>query len=230
MGLYLCLSLATVSVADEAVLIDNQCSLATATNDRNTLQTLEPWFVHEQHQNLHGYKQHITELESQTGAYAYQLGPTLISLGLLQQEAGEHDEAAKAFQRALHIIRINDGLYSPKQLPLLELLIETNSAIDEWREVANNHDMMYWLYKRNYHMNDPTLLPVIKRLRRWHIEAYNKSTDRSLAEHFDAADELQAHAVDIIRTCTGDKQEARCLWHRACCSDGPKDRQCPLDQ
>ena len=229
-GLCIYLSVMGITIADETILADEQCSLATATNDLDILSDLQPWFTHEQHQSLHAYQQRITRLESQTGAYGEQLAPALINLGLLQQEAGNHHEASKVFLRALYIIRINDGLESPKQLPLLELLIKANSAIDAWREVANNHDLMYWLYKRNYHINDPRLLPVIKRLRRWHIEAYNKDTGRSLSEHFNAADKLYAQAINIIKKCTGGQQQALCFWNKSCCADAPaEDGPCPID-
>jgi len=43
---------------------------------------------------------------------------------------------------------------------------------------------------QNFAPDDPCLLSVLKRIRQWHLEAYNKDTGRSLREHFKVAESL----------------------------------------
>ena len=217
-----------LSGAKENKPLEQHCSLDAPTIDPNSLETLSPWFIHEEHQNLEEFQQHISELESETGAYGEQLAPALLSLGLMQREAGNVSEAIVAFERALQLIRINDGLYSPKQLPIMELLVETNLASNKWKEATDSLDTMYWLYNRNYERNDPRFLPIIKRLRQWHIDVYNKETERSLKQHFRMAETLYDHAIEIIETCTADRQQALCFWHKSCCADkADQNAKCP---
>ena len=177
-----------------------------------------------------GYEQAISRIESQGGAYAYDLVPELIGLGMLEKQAGEFSESEKTFIRALYIIRMHKGLYSPDQIPLVEMLIENNSATGKWRTVADEFDLLYWLTRRGYGEDDPRQLPVLKRLRQWHINAYNKDTGRSLSQHFKAARELYNKALEILTACGEDKRIALCFWDESCCSGaGQGEDACPAD-
>lgn len=191
---------------------------------------LENWFTTTRRQSDE-YLERIQQIESNEGVFSYELIPELIGLGLLYQEQANHAESADAFQRALYIIRVNYGLYSISQLPLLELLINSNSARQQWKQVADSYDMMYWLYRRNYAEIDPRQLPVIKRLRRWYIESYNKDTGRSLNELFTNAEKLYEQGSKIMWACTGgDKRQTACFWHKSCCEGaGTKHGACPVD-
>jgi tetratricopeptide (TPR) repeat protein len=191
---------------------------------------LHPSLVAEQQLDIEGYEQMILQLEAENGAYNYQLAAQLIGLGMQLMEAEENRQAAAAFRRALHIIRVNDGLNSPRQIPVLDLMIESNAAINEWQEVADVYDMMRWIFRYNYAEHDPRLLPVLKRIRHWHMNAYNKPTGRQLSEHYSVAKELYTQALQIIETCTNDHRQALCFWHRACCEGAlPDYGVCPAD-
>jgi hypothetical protein len=192
---------------------------------------LETWFTSARKQDDE-YLERIRQIESDEGVFDYGLVLELIGLGLLKQEQSSHEESAAAIQRALHIVRVNDGLYSIKQLPLLDLLIESNSALQKWKEVADSYDMMHWLYRRNYSDDDPRQLNTLKRLRRWHRESYNKDTGRSLEELFTKSDELYEQGLAIMLKCTGgNKRETMCFWHKSCCAnEEPLQDICPLDR
>lgn len=213
----LCLLPLSGVLSQESKQVNTCSSDDTEQNTLSSLEALEPWFTREQYQNLEQYHQRIKQLETEQGVYHDAIAPTLISLGLLQHESGESVLAKKHYERALHIIRINHGLYSPKQLPVLELLIEANKASNEWKAATDNHDHIYWLYKRNFKTSDARFLPVVKRLRRWHIDVYNRDTGRSLSQHFRVAEGAYDHAIRIIEQCTGERRQALCFWHEGCC-------------
>lgn len=177
-----------------------------------------------------GYESAISHIESRGGAYAYDLVPELIGLGMRQKEAGEYPESNKTFLRAFYITRMYKGLYSPDQIPLVEMLIEINSAAGKWKTVADEFDLLYWLSRRGYGEDDPRQLPVLKRLRQWHINAYNKDTGRSLAQHFKMARELYNKALDILIACGEDKKIALCFWDESCCPGEEKQNDtCPAE-
>jgi hypothetical protein len=164
--------------------------------------------------------------------FGYELIPELIGLGLAAQESGNTQDSANAFERALHIIRVNDGLYSVSQLPLLDLIIETNINLQNWKQVADRYDMMYWLYRRNFVENDPRQLQGLKRLRRWYMEAYNKDTGRSLEDLFTNSERVYAQAIKIMWICTeGNERASYCFWHKSCCADAAETTGiCPVDR
>ena len=175
------------------------------------------------------YEQTIQGLEVEGGVYNPALIQELIGQGLQHQEAGNHREAAAAFERAMYIIRITDGLYSNKQLPLLDLLITSHTALNEWETVANEYDQMRWLFGRNYESDDPNLLPTLRGLRHWYLNAYNKETKRRLRQLYQTSGEIYQQAIDTIEKCTGDRRTALCFWHRACCAGAPPEYGiCPV--
>jgi hypothetical protein len=65
----------------------------------------------------------ITDSEHSTGPYTPGLVDPLINLGSLYQAQGDYDDALQAYQRALHVIRVNDGLTSEYQIPALRRLM-----------------------------------------------------------------------------------------------------------
>ena len=177
-----------------------------------------------------GYEREISRIESESGAFAYHLVPELIGMGMVQREAGESTDAAKTLLRAFYIVRMHQGLYSPGQIPLLDMLIESHGSMGHWKIVADAYDHLYWLYRRNYGEHDPRLLPVLKRLRQWHIDAYYKDTGRTLGQHFRAARELYLKAVAILMACGKDEKLALCFWNQDCCStSGLQQGSCPAD-
>lgn len=178
-----------------------------------------------------GYEREIGRIESASGAFAFDLVPELIGMGMVQREAGENADAVQIFLRAFYIVRMHQGLYSTGQIPLLEMLIESNSTMGHWKTVADEYDHLYWLYRRKYGEDDPRLLPVLKRLRQWHIDAYNKDTGRTLGQHFRAARELYDKAVAILRACGEDEKLALCFWKKDCCFEsGTQHGPCPTDK
>ena len=75
------------------------------------------------------YWRAIEELETGGGAFAQELPEQLLGLGLALQRNGEHDRAIEVFKRGVHLSRIADGLYNPRQMALLRGEIESHVAI-----------------------------------------------------------------------------------------------------
>ena len=140
----------------------------------------------------------IDSIEGDAGAYDEQLSQHLLGLGLNYQELGEHDQAIESFKRAIHVSRINEGLYNLNQVPILERLIESHVARGEWEEANDRHHYFYWLHRRNYGEGDPRMLPVIDKLSAWHLRAYALDINSGLFEHLINAHNLFKLAVNII--------------------------------
>lgn len=178
-----------------------------------------------------GYEREINRIESASGAFAYDLVPELVGLGMLEAEKGDNADSIKTFMRALYIVRMHKGLYSPVQIPLLDMIIRCNSNMGHWHDVADAYDHLYWLYRRSYGDDDPRLLPFIRRLRQWHIDAYNKDTGRTLEQHLRAARALYDKGLSLLKACGEDGKPAACFWNRDCCSvSGTGKDTCPADK
>lgn len=95
------------------------------------------------------YRKSIEKLESSQGAYAAALPEQLLSLGLNLQQAGRHDEAVELFRRGVHLARINNGLYSAEQIPLIEREIASHIAMGQYSEADDRQLYLYRVQMRN---------------------------------------------------------------------------------
>jgi len=69
------------------------------------------------------YEQQLEDMALSEGPYASGLTDPLAGVAQIYKQRGQYDEAIEAYRRALHVIRVNDGLKSERQLPLLKDLI-----------------------------------------------------------------------------------------------------------
>jgi hypothetical protein len=70
----------------------------------------------------------IDEIQSQEGENSANLIEPLSALGSLHEQAGNHLLAVAATEKALDVVRFNEGLYTLEQAPLLRRLIQSAAA------------------------------------------------------------------------------------------------------
>ena len=134
------------------------------------------------------------------GVYDPATGEYLLSVGLVYQNDGEHEEAVKAFNRALQIKRVNEGLQGAGQLIILEQLIKSNIARADWEAVDQNYHQLLWVHKRNYDTGDPRLLPVIDMVGRWKLKAYKENLlESSAITTIGESEKLFSNTINILQ-------------------------------
>lgn len=183
--------------------VELEAGSETASTESEQANRLDPELVKQKNKAIKHYKKVANQLESSGGVYEVQLSEILLGLGESYQALNMHTEAVAAFNRSLHINRVNSGLYSLNQLNVLEQLIKSNTALKDWENVDKNYHYLYWLNKRNYGDNDPKLLPTIDRLGRWHLHAYTSSLDEQPFRHLLEADHLYDKAISLIELQLG---------------------------
>ncbi|WP_288132669.1 hypothetical protein [Microbulbifer sp.] len=144
------------------------------------------------------YRAQIEEMEAEYGAYGAGIDEQLMGLGSALQRSGAHEEAISEFRRAMLINRVNEGLYSLNQVPMIERMIESQIALNHWEDANDNQEYLFWLHAKNYGEKDPRMLPIINQLSHWHLQAYIDEKGATLFEHLIDATNLYALAVDII--------------------------------
>lgn len=153
---------------------------------------------------LNRYLDEIKKIEIESGAYSNQLSEQLSGLGKVYQDIGQHDEAIEAFKRSAHISRINDGLYSLNQVPIVENMAESFVRRGQWKDASESKQYLLWLYHKNYEDGDQRLLPAINSLSHWflsyHAMHYNSSTINLVS----LADGMFKNSLRIIRDNYGD--------------------------
>ena len=158
------------------------------------------------------YESRIAELEAAEGPHAEELIEVRQSLGLLLRQAGEHGRAVQVLQGALQSVRVNEGLYSMGQAPILEAIIDSQVALGAREELRRNYEYLFWLYQRNYGERNAGLVPVIKRIGQWYFDLYNFSPPNTTVEPLIAADDLYTKALDILPDDAPSRDRADILY------------------
>ena len=122
--------------------------------------------------SIREYNSTVTDIELDGGAWDGSLVEELASLGRLQQQQGNHIGAIETLDRAIHVNRINSGLYTLEQIPVVEQLIQSYMALGNWEQADIYHNYLFHVQQKAYGVDDPRLIPVLDRLATWNIQAF----------------------------------------------------------
>lgn len=116
--------------------------------------------------------------ETRNGPQSRSLLDPLVSLAVLHQEHGEHALAAEAYARALHVLRVNEGLYTLEQAPLLLQLHASTVARGDDAGAALLDDKLTRLAR--LHTGDLRTVPILRALADRQLAAYERYLERDL--------------------------------------------------
>ncbi len=113
----------------------------------------------------------INEIETRDGPFAEALGEIYLGLGNNLVEQAEYDKAMTVFDTALQHVRIRDGLHNPRQLPILEQLIDTSLQLQQW-ETTDTYVHLFWrVARQHYPPGAPERLLALQQLSLWQEQA-----------------------------------------------------------
>ena len=114
----------------------------------------------------------IANLESRHGTYAPGLSEQLLELGIAYQRQGSYLQANGAYKRALHLSRVNHGLHSPEQIPVLFHLIDNLVASGDFLRADQRQDYLYRVQSRHYEPASPEMSAAMLEQAKWQHQAY----------------------------------------------------------
>jgi len=120
------------------------------------------------------YQERINSLITTESTYSQNLREQYSALGLLQQRAGDHEGAILSLESAMHIDRVNEGLFTVTQIPLVESIITSHSALGNFSAVDDFHEYLYYIQLKTWPEGDPRLLAAKENWADWNVESYLK--------------------------------------------------------
>lgn len=156
-----------------------------------------------QQEVIASYERDITYREAEGGAYDSALAESLFGLGKAYQEAEDHARALEYFKQSRHINKINNGLYSLTQEPILREIIKSHSAIGDWEATAAGFDALYLISSRTYGDHDPRMIPVLDELAQWHLNAFVQKKNPE-PNHLAVSQSLTNRAISLIQKHAGE--------------------------
>jgi hypothetical protein len=121
--------------------------------------------------NERAYKDAIARIESTQGAYGAGLGEVLLGMALALQSQGRHEEAISVFKRGIHLTRVNEGLYSTAQVPLLQGEIASHIAARNYALADERHRYLYRVQTHGI-TSGHALTAAFLQQAHWQYEAY----------------------------------------------------------
>jgi len=122
--------------------------------------------------SIQQYSSSVTDIEGDGGAWDGNLVEELAAMGSLLQQQGDHASAIQILDRAIHVNRINSGLYTLEQIPVVEQLIQSYMALGNWEQADVYNNYLFHVQQKAFGADDPRLIPVLDRLATWNIQAF----------------------------------------------------------
>ncbi|MEM1152937.1 MAG: hypothetical protein AAGI44_02280 [Pseudomonadota bacterium] len=144
---------------------------------------------------------YVFDLEGEGGPYSDALAEPLTDLGRHHRQKGDLASARKAYQRALHVVRVNDGLYSERQVPILQELFDLYRVSGDMDTLDARYDYFFRLYGSGEPPFNRVRLGAALEYIRWQREAIrlklsDSKTKRVLALYTLNRDILEAVEAD----------------------------------
>ncbi|MEQ8955696.1 MAG: hypothetical protein RL120_16310, partial [Gammaproteobacteria bacterium] len=90
----------------------------------------------------------IESLQENMGIYHPSLGEAYSDLARFLSENERFEEAAEVYDQALQITRINYGLYSEDQIPIIQSMIANLQLTRDWETVDRYQEFNFHLHQR----------------------------------------------------------------------------------
>jgi tetratricopeptide (TPR) repeat protein len=120
------------------------------------------------------YQDAINESIDNGDLYSQTLSEQHEALGIMLYRSGNYEAAIESFDDAIHIHKVNNGLFNLDQARIVEHLIKVYTELGDFPSVDDHKHYLYYIQNRNLDDDDPLLLAAMQEWADWNIEAYTK--------------------------------------------------------
>ncbi|GIT20333.1 MAG: hypothetical protein CM1200mP40_00150 [Gammaproteobacteria bacterium] len=132
-------------------------------------------------------------------------------MGHFYSEIEDYENAIRLYTEALQISRINTGLYSPEQIPILDSLIEANSRNTDWQEVDDFQELHYLINSRIYELTEIEYIAAAETYGAWKLRVIRENLlDQSRFSLLNTAENLSdfyARTIERLELIPDVRQE-----------------------
>jgi len=125
--------------------------------------------------SLTQFQESILQFELEGGVYDYRLSELYLGIGNTYQQLGETRLAIDAFSEALQLSRINNGLFTEGQLPIVEELVESYLNLGDLASANTNQEYLFYVKQKIYGAATPVILNGLLEYADWNLHAASLS-------------------------------------------------------
>jgi hypothetical protein len=125
--------------------------------------------------DIAGYEADLKRLEQQehSNAYAQPLTETLLALATTYETQGNYTAAMPLYERAKHITRVNHGLFSSEQEPIIQRMFSNYLRQGDLVKADEQQAYLFYLQRKIHGESSPHLIPALQAFAKWNIQAFH---------------------------------------------------------
>lgn len=117
----------------------------------------------------------IIEMQSDLGIYDPALQEAYSDFAAFYDEIEDFESAIRLNTDALQVARINTGLYSAEQRPIIQALVKNNSKLEDWPKVDDLKELDYFVASRLYTLEDPEFIESVEDYGSWKLRVVREN-------------------------------------------------------
>ena len=165
---------------DDVILyntIETSTLTSTSTSNMAPLESLDttPVNLGQLDSSLTQLQENISEFMLEGGVYDYRLSELYLSVGNTHQQLDEPQLAIEAFNEALQLSKINDGLFTEDQLPIVEKLVESYLSLGDIPSANLKQRYLLFIKQKIYGEAHPIILAELLKYADWNLHATSLS-------------------------------------------------------
>lgn len=162
-------------------------------------------------EQLHELRTEVENSQYALGAYSEGLLSSLSSLTEALISADAWQEAVAAVEQQIQIVRINDGLYTEAQIPLIAQQLSILAAQRDWTTISDRMTYMLLLLERAANMPVETKLSHLKQMRDWSRLLLTQGPRHREADYLLQLQAIEDSALTLADSATLDQQTMQSL-------------------
>ena len=111
----------------------------------------------------------IENIQSGMGIYDASLIEAYLDLAAFYFDLEDYQNSSRIYSDALQVSRVNTGLYSLEQIPIIESLIENSHRTEEWQNTDDFQELLYFISTRIYSPADQQYLDFVESFGTWKL-------------------------------------------------------------
>ena len=120
--------------------------------------------------SVQNYLENIKELEANSGPFSMHVAQQTESLGDLLSRLKDFEGAIQAYEKSMHIKRINDGLYSDEQTALLNKLINSHLQTANYERAHELQQSKLYLKQRIFSKGESGYISALLEWADWNVD------------------------------------------------------------
>lgn len=141
--------------------------------------------------------------EGQVGAYSKELVPGLQNLGASLFADGQYRDAIDTFGRAVHLLRVNEGLNTLSQAGMVEQIIEAHIEMGNFIAADDKQEYLFRVHSESLAPDDPAMVRAVEKYADWHRTAYLGQLDKYRFPRIVKLFDLYTTSSDAVEDAAG---------------------------